>query len=1240
MRNNFRQGIISYQKDGNGSPQFLLASQTAGYIQLNVAPSPTLITFAHGDADYLAAFDVTNPTAWGPLIANQDNYLYWDMDVLTGAVTQGITTLEPVVSSVEPQNPGNGLHWFDLNTKKMKVWSLANARWQERIRLFAGLVENGNSSQLVPRVVGSQVGLNTISNPGWLMLDSQLHPLRTSDGSFLTSDTRVRIKTTVGTSGVLATPPNAFIPVRAGENIPAMSLVYFSGPDTVSLATSDPAALNEKTPVGIIQESLATNQIGNLTQSGDITYDQWDWSASIGKAVYSNSSGQLTAARPAGLLAYRVGFVKNKNTIVFGVDAETAPQVYNSSPTQLIISGSAPLVATDTVNGIGERVVTLSIPAATSGAAGYMTAVQATALGTFDTRITANELAINQLQTNKANVSHTHVPADVIGLQALLDGKMAANKLFDDRYSLLNHNHDGRYALLAHTHAIADVSGLQTSLDSKSDRFTGLLPFSRIYTSVNQSGAVDGGVGQTLADVLAGKSNVGHTHAISDITNLVDELNNRAMLNHTHSIAQVTGLQTALNALTADVATKANINHTHAIADVTNLQTTIDGINTALAGKAPTSHTHTTSQITDINSWLTTHVQAGSNVTIGVSNGVLTINSDQSNINIPDPLVMWGVDEAQTSTAQYVQEGGLWKLKVTGDGQAFFTSPVDFSTPVYYIDSGTGNVAVGKPSANTYRLEFSGVSPGGMILVMSSGGPDLASPTTMNWTTGKVRVRYVPGLAIMRDGLIMSGDDSPGGSTWVDVRLALKNLTDVDVVNTQPNDGDALVWDNTDGIWKPGTVSSGGGGGGTQITVKDYDELNGLSASHSAFYDGTNSRYVISVSSGSGDFLLESNADRLTTWDWTTLSNTTSNGSIGVQYIDARHQRFTFSDILPGEGISIVFPDADNTSTLPSTITSADWTPRDQSISYATETLTIVGAQVTNSGLETTIKIPQKTIDLLDVDANYAPLMNQSLVFGGNNKWQPKFLRLYQLEDVSDSLSPNNGNVLMYNNTTSMWEAGDISGMGGGGGATQLADLTDVDFGPYNEPDSGEFLTYNGTKWVSKAPADAGILGNVSSTTPDPFSELAFNGSLWDKVVGRTVTLKANPNASYPPGLGTSVIATSNGLPPGTGGTFGNGVELQVPAYSAAYITGTIVAFNYTTGAAATWTFKTLATNPSTGVLSLNSTSVTPDLTTGTVTGWDVAIAANTATQSVRFTCSVTGSDEVNFTIRAEVART
>lgn len=70
-------------------------------------------------------------------------------------------------------------------------------------------------------------------------------------------------------------------------------------------------------------------------------------------------------------------------------------------------------------------------------------------------------------------------------------------------------------------------------------------------------------------DEMAGKANVGHTHAISEITNLQSKLDGKANVGHTHAISEITNLQSTLNG-------KANSSHTHSISQITNLQTTLD----------------------------------------------------------------------------------------------------------------------------------------------------------------------------------------------------------------------------------------------------------------------------------------------------------------------------------------------------------------------------------------------------------------------------------------------------------------------------------------------------------------------------------------------------------------------------------------------------------------------------------------------------------------------------------------
>ena len=79
-------------------------------------------------------------------------------------------------------------------------------------------------------------------------------------------------------------------------------------------------------------------------------------------------------------------------------------------------------------------------------------------------------------------------------------------------------------------------------------------------------------------------------HAISEITNLQTTLDSKSDTGHTHKVSDITDLSIDLTGV-------ASIDHIHSISEVTNLQTTLDG-------KAASSHTHAISDITNYKSEL------------------------------------------------------------------------------------------------------------------------------------------------------------------------------------------------------------------------------------------------------------------------------------------------------------------------------------------------------------------------------------------------------------------------------------------------------------------------------------------------------------------------------------------------------------------------------------------------------------------------------------------------------------
>lgn len=122
------------------------------------------------------------------------------------------------------------------------------------------------------------------------------------------------------------------------------------------------------------------------------------------------------------------------------------------------------------------------------------------------------------------------------------EGKGLTTNDFTDYYKQLVEN-GGEPS--AHTHVIADVTGLQTALDSKS-------PTSHTHTITNVT---------NLQTTLDGKAPTSHTHTIANITNLQTTLDGKAPTTHTHTIANITNLQTTLDgkAPTAHTHSIANV---------------------------------------------------------------------------------------------------------------------------------------------------------------------------------------------------------------------------------------------------------------------------------------------------------------------------------------------------------------------------------------------------------------------------------------------------------------------------------------------------------------------------------------------------------------------------------------------------------------------------------------------------------------------------------------------------------
>lgn len=103
--------------------------------------------------------------------------------------------------------------------------------------------------------------------------------------------------------------------------------------------------------------------------------------------------------------------------------------------------------------------------------------------------------------------THTHVIADVTGLQTALDGKQVA----------------GSYAASTHGHVIADVTGLQTALDGKQPLATVLTNTTAAFTTAQETklaGIATGATANATDAALRDRSTHTGTQAAGTITGL------------------------------------------------------------------------------------------------------------------------------------------------------------------------------------------------------------------------------------------------------------------------------------------------------------------------------------------------------------------------------------------------------------------------------------------------------------------------------------------------------------------------------------------------------------------------------------------------------------------------------------------------------------------------------------------------------------------------------------------------
>lgn len=337
MKVSFRQGIIRCKMvPSSGGPSstptllFLQANSNGSSVDLIASQQePTVVNFSHYSVNYLAEETKSITSAWGggvevipgaakdinnsPMTSSGVQYLYWDIDLGTGALRRGWTDKGLILSNIEPVNPLDDQHWYDLATNRMRVWRQigATGHWLDKIRVFAGVyTATGTIVPFLPSITGSQIGINGDFNTGHLMIGSNGKPLRQADGTFVTTESELIVQQT---SGQNIKFDSAVVFAQAGEELPKFSLVYFRNDRRLGMASH----LNANCFIsGMVVEDLNENEVGQVITNGAIRNEQWAWpDSAINKPLFCSAAGHLTTTPPSVGISQQVGFVYDVDSI-------------------------------------------------------------------------------------------------------------------------------------------------------------------------------------------------------------------------------------------------------------------------------------------------------------------------------------------------------------------------------------------------------------------------------------------------------------------------------------------------------------------------------------------------------------------------------------------------------------------------------------------------------------------------------------------------------------------------------------------------------------------------------------------------------------------------------------------------------------------------------------------------------------------------------------------------------------
>jgi hypothetical protein len=384
--------------------------------------------------------------------------------------------------------------------------------------------------------------------------------------------------------------------------------------------------------------------------------------------------------------------------------------------------------------------------------------------------------SFTSLKVSNVDVSvsgHTHNIADITSLQTTLDNKQPSGN-----YALSSHTHASSNITDFNSSVSGLVNGIYAPLSSPSFSGVPLTPTATAGTNSTQIAStafvrteISNLVASAptaldtlneLATALGNDANFSTT-----VTNNLAGKANLSGATFTGSISGPSGNFTSLKVNNVDVSANG---HTHTISDITNLQTALDGKQPS-GNYAASSHTHTSSNITDFNSSVSgllpvKNILAGYDINITNNSGVYTVASTNLvHVDSQQPQGFVNRTDSRISVS-----GNIFRIEPTGSSYSYYNKGIKVVktsgdsltipnlTQINYIHFDTVNNQI---SNKTTPFDFSsdipiayvawnsGVGPSGQMTFFAEERHGIVMDTsTHKWIHNTFGMQYVDGLSI------------------------------------------------------------------------------------------------------------------------------------------------------------------------------------------------------------------------------------------------------------------------------------------------------------------------------------------------------------------------------------------------------------------------------------------------------------------------------------------------------------